>query len=43
MSLYSRLIYARERQLTLRDTNRRVFPFDWGVKVAGPADHRTSS
>ncbi len=35
MSLYSRLIYARERKLTLRDTNRRVFPFEWGVKWLG--------
>ena len=35
MSLYGRLIYARERKLTLRDTNRRVFPFEWGVKWLG--------
>ena len=32
MSLYGRLMYARERRLTLRDKNRRVFPFEWGLK-----------
>ncbi len=32
MSLYGRLIYARERALTLRDKNRRVFPFEWGLE-----------
>ncbi len=35
MSLYGRLIYARERELTLRDKNRRVFPFEWGLEFLG--------
>lgn len=37
MNLYQRYIYRRERDLTLRDTNRRIFPFEWGLEWIG--DH----
>ena len=35
MSLYARWITSRERSLTLRDTNRRIMPFDWGLEWLG--------
>ncbi|MDA2925357.1 hypothetical protein MYX65_12045 [Acidobacteria bacterium AH-259-L09] len=35
MSLYQRWIQNRERTLTLRDRNRRIFPFDWGLEWVG--------
>ena len=31
MSLYGRWIHRLERNLTQRDTNRRVLPFEWGL------------
>ncbi len=30
--LYRRWIHNRERRLTLADTNRQVFPFEWGLE-----------
>ena len=30
--LYNRWIHNKERRLTLADTNRQVFPFDWGLE-----------
>lgn len=35
MNLYERLIYHRERKLTLRDTDRRILSFDWGLEWLG--------
>ena len=35
MSLYAKWITSRERSLTLRDTNRRIMPFDWGLEWLG--------
>ncbi len=32
MGLYQRWIHRKERFLTLQDTNRRVFPFEWGLE-----------
>lgn len=31
MGLYQRWIHRKERFLTLQDTDRRVFPFEWGL------------
>lgn len=32
MTVYQRYIYSRERTLTLRDTSRRILPFEWGLE-----------
>ncbi len=40
MSLYRRWIHRKERFLTLQDTNRRVFPFEWGLEWLGPEARR---
>ena len=32
MNVYKHLLERRERSLTLRDTNRRIFPFSWGLR-----------
>lgn len=32
MTLYGRYIHHREKKLTLRDTQRRILPFDWGLE-----------
>ncbi len=32
MKLYQQWIYRRERGLTLRDQNRRILPFQWGLE-----------
>ncbi|MEE8160729.1 MAG: alpha/beta hydrolase family protein [Acidobacteriota bacterium] len=32
MNLYASWIYRWERLLTMRDLNRRIFPFDWGLE-----------
>ncbi|MFQ5741518.1 MAG: RcgR family putative quorum lactone hydrolase [Acidobacteriota bacterium] len=37
MSYYRRWIHKKERLLTLRDTNRRVLPFEWGLEWLGLA------
>ena len=37
MSVYERWITSRERSLTLRDRNRRIMPFDWGLEWLGEA------
>ena len=37
MSLYAKWITSRERSLTLRDPNRRIMPFDWGLEWLGEA------
>lgn len=31
-SWYQRFVYSRERDLTLRDSNRRILRFDWGLE-----------
>lgn len=37
MNLYRRWIENRERLLTLRDRDRKIFPFDWGLEwLANP-------
>ncbi len=33
--IYRRWMHRKERLLTLRDTNRRVFPFEWGLDWIG--------
>jgi hypothetical protein len=38
MSLYRRWIHSREHQLSLRDTNRKVFPFQWGLDSIGSSE-----
>lgn len=38
MNTYGRWIERRERILTLRDTSRRILPFDWGLECLGDAD-----
>ena len=45
MKAYQHYIYSRERTLTLRDTSRRILPFDWGLewiadgaRVSNPLD-----
>lgn len=35
MGLYQNWIYRREHTLTLRDRNRRIFPFEWGLEWLG--------
>ena len=35
MGLYEHWIYRREHTLTLRDQNRRIFPFEWGLEWLG--------
>ena len=35
MNAYGRWIQRRERILTLRDTSRRILPFDWGLECLG--------
>ena len=35
MTLYGRWISSRERTLTLRDTNRKILRFDWGLEWLG--------
>ncbi|MGH9340237.1 MAG: alpha/beta hydrolase family protein [Acidobacteriota bacterium] len=35
MSLYKNWMFRWEKRLTLRDANRSVFPFDWGVEWLG--------
>ena len=37
MNTYGRWIERRERILTLRDTSRRILPFDWGLECLGDA------
>ncbi len=33
--IYRRWMHSKERKLTLKDTNRRVFPFHWGAEWLG--------
>lgn len=33
--IYRSWIHRKERKLTLRDTNRKVFPFEWGLDWVG--------
>jgi hypothetical protein len=42
MSLYGRWMHRRERQLTLVDTNRQVFPFEWGLDWLDEETYGTS-
>lgn len=39
MSLYAHWMNSWERRLTLKDPNRKIYPFDWGVEWVG-ADPR---
>lgn len=38
MTFYQRYIYNRERRLTLCDTNRQIFPFEWGLEWLDGSD-----
>ncbi|MBI4446072.1 MAG: hypothetical protein HY645_09180 [Acidobacteria bacterium] len=35
MNWYAHHMYRKERKLSLQDTNRRVFPFEWGIDWLG--------
>ena len=39
MTLYQRWIHKRELKLTLRDPNRKIFPFDWGLEWVRNSDN----
>lgn len=39
MGLYQWWMHRRERILTTKDTNRRVFPFEWGLEWLGSENH----
>ncbi len=39
MGLYQWWMHRRERILTAKDTNRRVFPFEWGLEWLAPENH----
>lgn len=39
MGIYQRWMHRRERILTTKDANRRVFPFEWGLEWLGSENH----